>query len=85
MNNKKIIKGKVKDIKLSEPILYIDNEARNRSGHMGHPMLNLGNGKIIDFNSNVSSIRCDGHSGFARIMEKLLVTLSKFHIQKMCF
>ena len=64
MNNKKIIKGKVKDIKLSEPILYIDNEARNISGHMGHPMLNLGNGKIIDFNSNVSSIRCDGHSGF---------------------
>ncbi len=64
MSNEQIIKGKFCDIKLSEPILYIDNQARGRSGHMGHPMLNLGNGKIIDFNSNVSAVRCDGHSGF---------------------
>ncbi len=64
MNKEKIIKGKVRNLKLSEPILYIDNEARGRSGHMGHPMLNLGNGRIMDFNSNVSAVRCDGHSGF---------------------
>lgn len=59
-----IICGKVRDLMLSEPILYIDNEARGRSGHMGHPMLNFGNGRIMDFNSNVSAVRCDGHSGF---------------------
>lgn len=64
MNKEKIIKGRVRDLKLSEPVLYIDNQARGRSGHMGHPMLNLGNGRIMDFNSNVSSVRCDGHSGF---------------------
>lgn len=64
MNNGQVIKGKVRTLELSEPILYIDNEARGRSGHMGHPMLNLGNGKIMDFNSNVSAVRCDGHSGF---------------------
>ena len=64
MDNEKIVKGMVHDLQLSEPILYIDNEARGRSGHMGHPMLNLGNGIIMDFNSNVSDVRCDGHSGF---------------------
>ena len=64
MKTDKVIQGKVQDIKLSDPILYIDNQARGRSGHMGHPMLNLGNGLIMDFNSNVSDIRCDGHSGF---------------------
>lgn len=78
-----IIEGKAKNIKLGEPILYIDNEARNRSGHMGHPMLNLGNGKIIDFNSNVSAIRCDGHSGFGwmeyRISEDYGETFGDFN------
>ena len=64
MNKGKIVTGKVRNLKLSEPILYIDNGARGRSGHMGHPMLNLGNGRIMDFNSNVSAVRCDGHSGF---------------------
>lgn len=64
MYNKKIINGQVRNLKLSEPILYIDNEARGRSGHMGHPMLKLGNNIIMDFNSNVSAIRCDGHSGY---------------------
>ena len=64
MNKGQIIKGKVRELKLSEPILYIDNQKRGRSGHMGHPMLNLGNGRIMDFNSNTSAVRCDGHSGF---------------------
>lgn len=84
MNNKKFIKGKVRNLKLSEPILYIDNEARGRSGHMGHPMLNLGNGRIMDFNSNVSAVRCDGHSGFGwmeyRISEDGGDTFGDFNI-----
>ena len=84
MNKEKIIKGKVRNLKLSEPILYIDNEARGRSGHMGHPMLNLGNGRIMDFNSNVSAVRCDGHSGFGwmeyRISEDYGDTFGDFNI-----
>ena len=84
MNNEKIIKGNVRNLKLSEPILYIDNEARGRSGHMGHPMLNLGNGRIMDFNSNVSAVRCDGHSGFGwmeyRISEDYGDTFGDFNI-----
>ena len=64
MSNEKTINGKLRALKLSEPILYIDNEARGRSGHIGHPMLNLGHGRIMNFNSNVSAVRCDGHSGF---------------------
>lgn len=62
--NEMIIHGLVHDIKLSEPTLHVDNESRNRSGHMGHAMVNMGNGKILAFNSNVSAERCDGHSGF---------------------
>ena len=83
MNNEKILKGKVRNLKLSEPILYIDNEARGRSGHMGHAMLNLGGGKIMDFNSNVSEVRCDGHSGFGwmeyRISEDYGDTFGEFN------
>lgn len=84
MNNEKILEGKARNLKLSEPILYIDNEARGRSGHMGHPMLNLGNGIIMDFNSNVSAVRCDGHSGFGwmeyRISEDYGDTFGDFNI-----
>lgn len=84
MSKEQIICGKVKNIRLSDPILYIDNEARGRSGHMGHPMLNLGNGTIVDFNSNVSAVRCDGHSGFGwmeyRISEDHGDTFGDFNV-----
>ena len=84
MNKGQVIKGKVKNLKLSEPTLYINNEARGRSGHMGHPMLNLGGGRIMDFNSNVSAVRCDGHSGFGwmeyRMSEDYGETFGDFNI-----
>lgn len=84
MNKENMIKGKVRNLKLGAPILYIDNEARGRSGHMGHPMLNLGNGRIMDFNSNVSAVRGDGHSGFGwmeyRISEDSGDTFGDFHV-----
>jgi hypothetical protein len=80
----RIIDGATNKIKLSDSTLYIDNQARGRSGHMGHPMLNLGNGRIMDFNSNVSASRCDGHSGFGwmeyRISEDYGETFGDFHI-----
>ena len=59
-----IIDGAVGKIRLSEPEIYVDNEKRGRSGHMGHAMASLGNGKIIAFNSNTSAKRVHGHSVF---------------------
>ena len=84
MSNEQMIIGKIKNLKLSRPTLYIDNQARGRSGHMGHPMLNFGNGKIMDFNSNVSAVRCDGHSGYGwmeyRISDDYGETFGDFNV-----
>ncbi len=51
-------------VKISEPEIYVDNLARNRSGHMTHAMTEFEKGKIIDFNSNCSPVRCSGHSAY---------------------
>lgn len=48
-------------IVLSEPTIYIDNESRQRSGHMTHALAEFAHGKIIDFNSNCSAVRESGH------------------------
>ena len=47
-----------------EPILYVDNESRGRSGHMTHAMAEFAPRKIIDFNSNCSAAIYGGHSTF---------------------
>ena len=49
---------------LEEPEIYVDNEARKRSGHMTHAMAEFKPGCFIDFNSNCSPERCVGHSTF---------------------
>lgn len=59
-----IIDGAVRRLKVGEPILYVDNEARKRSGHVGHALANFGDGKVIAFNMNTSPVRVDGHSEF---------------------
>lgn len=51
-------------VRLSDPILYVDNESRKRSGHMSHAMAEFAPGKIIDFNSNCSAAIYQGHSTF---------------------
>ncbi|MBQ4051458.1 MAG: exo-alpha-sialidase [Oscillospiraceae bacterium] len=51
-------------IALDEPILYVDNESRGRSGHMTHAMAVWAPGKLIDFNSNCTAKRHHGHSTF---------------------
>lgn len=61
------IKGMLFDMHFSEPEIYVDNEARGRSGHMSHAMANLKNGKYIVFNSNCSAARCNGHSAYGWI------------------
>jgi len=50
-----------------EPEVYVDNEARGRSGHMSHAMAEFAKDSMIDFNSNCSAVRCDGHSAYGYI------------------
>ena len=47
---------------IEPPEMYVNNEARGRSGHMTHAMAEFKPGCFIDFNSNCSAIRWDGHS-----------------------
>lgn len=60
----KIFEGAAGRLHISEPELFVDNEGRDRSGHMTHAMLEYAPGKIIAFNSNCSSQRWHGHSPF---------------------
>ena len=46
---------------IANPTIYVDNEARDRSGHMSHAMAEFRKGCFIDFNSNCSSVRYNGH------------------------
>jgi len=54
-------------VNVSEPILYVDNESRGRSGHMSHAMAEFAPGKLIDFNSNCTAKKYDGHSTYGWI------------------
>ena len=63
----KIFNGIAGKLCFSEPEIYVNNQARRRSGHMSHAMLEYEPGKIIDFNSNCSAERCLGHSAFGWI------------------
>ncbi len=51
-------------VRLSDPILHVDNESRGRSGHMSHAIAEFAPGRIIDFNSNCSAVIHQGHSTF---------------------
>lgn len=44
-----------------DPILYVDNQARGRSGHMTHAMAEFAKDAVIDFNANSSAVIWDGH------------------------
>ena len=61
------IKRENYSVKLSEPILHVDNESRGRSGHMSHALAEWAPGKLIDFNSNCSAVIHQGHSTFGWI------------------
>ncbi len=51
-------------VSLSEPILYVDNQKRDRSGHMTHALASFGKDMLIDFNSNCTANKHNGHSTF---------------------
>lgn len=61
------INGEKEKIKLSEPIILIDNEKKGRSGHMSHALTEFEKGKIMAFYSNCSPVRSCGHSAFGWI------------------
>ena len=54
---------KQKDFSLvfDEPFVYVDNQARGRSGHMSHAMAEFRENCVIDFNSNCSAVIWEGH------------------------
>jgi len=49
------------EVVFEQPTLYVDNQARGRSGHMTHAMAEFAPNCFIDFNSNCSALRHDGH------------------------
>ena len=49
---------------ITEREIYVNHEKNRRSGHMGHALVDCGNGRILDFNSNVDYDRVEGHSGY---------------------
>ena len=61
------IKRKNYTVKLDDPVMYVDNESRHRSGHMSHAMAQWAPNKFIDFNSNVSAEKWGGHTAFGWI------------------
>jgi len=63
----RIIKGTSCDIRIGEPEIYVDNAARNRSGHMSHAMIEYVPNHILAFNSNCSPKRCAGHAAYGWI------------------
>ena len=63
----RIFDGAAGRLHIGEPEIYVDNQARKRSGHMTHAMIEYQPGRIIDFNSNCSAVRSYGHSAFGWI------------------
>lgn len=49
------------EVVFEQPTVYVDNEARRRSGHMTHAMAEFAPNCFVDFNSNCSAVRHDGH------------------------
>ncbi len=54
-------------LEFEEPVLYVDNEKRGRSGHMTHAMAEFAPNCFIDFNSNCTIHRIDGHTPYGFI------------------
>lgn len=69
-------------VKIEEPIISVDNEARGRSGHMTHALAEFGQGEVIAFNSNCSAKRHSGHFPYGwveyRISKDSAKTFSDF-------
>lgn len=51
-------------VTFTDPEVFVDNFKRRRSGHMTHAMTILQDGRLLDFNSSCSAVRCSGHSAY---------------------
>ena len=51
-------------VEFETPEIYVDNQARKRSGHMTHALAEFAPNCFIDFNSNCSANRRGGHSAY---------------------
>ncbi len=49
-------------VEFDTPEIFVDNQARKRSGHMTHAMAEYAPGCFINFNANCSATRATGHS-----------------------
>ena len=56
--------GVVHPFYISEPVIHADNEAKKRSGHMGHGMTEFAPGKVIALSANTSAVRGVGHEHY---------------------
>ena len=56
---------------LSTSEIFVNHQANRRSGHMGHAMVDAGNGRILDFYSNCDGELGDGHSGYGWMEYKI--------------
>ena len=56
-----------------EPEMYVDNEARGRSGHISHALCEIAPDTIVDFNSNCSAVRFRGHSAFGWVEYRISI------------
>lgn len=66
-----VLKGVVNDLQLLQPKIFINNERKKRSGHMSHAMATFDEGKIIDFYSSCSVLRCNGHEAYGWVEYKI--------------
>lgn len=51
-------------VEFDTPQIYVNNQARKRSGHMTHALAEFAPGCIINFNANSSPVRADGHAAY---------------------
>ncbi|MBO5330050.1 MAG: exo-alpha-sialidase [Anaerotignum sp.] len=62
---------------ISDSEMFVNHQKNWRSGHMGHAMVDAGNGKIIDFYSNCDGERVEGHSGYGWMEYKVSTDYGK--------
>ncbi len=67
----KTIRAEHYTVEFEEPTLYVDNQARGRSGHMTHAMAEYAPNCFIDFNSNCSAVRMGGHYPYGWVEYRL--------------
>lgn len=60
-------------LEFEEPTLFVNNEAKKRSGHMSHAMAKFSENAMIDFYSNCSAVRSGGHSVYGWIEYRISV------------